>query len=139
MCVGGVPRGVRRGPVGHGRCNNKTQTPLPQFCQAPGQATAFADATTRTGRGGCAHAGTLGSSRPSWVNRSAGAKQACLVPASLFLSSSPGAPYRAHGPRCPLIHRLCPLQGRNVSIGGASSAPPVTRSQHPLPRTILLM
>ena len=36
----------------------------------------LSDTPTKTGQSGCAHAGTLGSSRPSWVNRSAGAKQA---------------------------------------------------------------
>lgn len=63
---------VRKGPVGQGSCKQKTKFRCLSFARS----TVLCDTTPKAGQSGCAHAGALGSSRPSWINRSAGAKQA---------------------------------------------------------------
>lgn len=93
---------VRKGPVGQGSWKHKTQTPLPRFCQRLAQSTALSDTAPKTGQSGCAHAGTQGSSRPSWVNRSAGAKQANKSWHSSSLSWSPPPPSFLAPPGLPI-------------------------------------
>lgn len=103
----GDPMEVRKSLVGLGTCKQKTRTQLPQFCQELAKSTALSDTTPKAGQSGSVHAGTLGSSRPSWVNRSTGAKQAnksrhgsrlLQSPPPSSFPAPPGLPIKQMGP-----------------------------------------
>ena len=106
VCVKGWPHGSEKKPSGARNLQTENTNSIASILPGAGQVYRF-DTTPKAGQSGSVHAGTLGSSRPSWVNRSAGAKQAnkswhgsrlLQSPPPSSFPAPPGLPIKQMGP-----------------------------------------